>query len=105
VDLKWYGFDLDDPRWGDPELRTIAYLLDGAEAAGGGGDYLLFVILNAGWHHVTVRLPEPGGVRKWRRVVDTSVASDTLRDDGVPLAPADHYLTSPRSSVVLLARA
>nr|HEX4314775.1 glycogen debranching protein GlgX [Kofleriaceae bacterium] len=96
-DLKWYGFDLDDPRWGDPELRTIAYLL-------AGDGYQLFVIFNASWHHVTVRIPEPATGRTWRRVVDTSVAGDRLGDDGVALAPADHYLASPRSSVVLLAR-
>jgi hypothetical protein len=25
-DLRWYGFDLDEPRWGDANLRAIAYL-------------------------------------------------------------------------------
>ncbi len=104
VDLRWYGFDLDEPRWGDPELRTIAYLLDGTEAAIA-GDYLLFVIHNAGWHPVTIRLPPPGGERLWHRVVDSSLVGDDVACDGVLLAPADAYLASPRSSVVLLARA
>jgi isoamylase len=103
VDLRWYGFDLDDPRWGDPELRTIAFLLDGAENATA-GDYLLFIIHNASWHPMTIRIPAPGPTRSWRRVVDTSLPTDDFIIDGVALAPADIYLASPRSSVVLLAR-
>jgi isoamylase len=107
LDLRWYGFDLDEPRWGDQELRTIAYLLDGAEGSVV-GDYLVFVIFNASWHHVTVRIPPTVGPRRWHRVIDTSQAAgeDFLVDsDQIVMDPADHYLASPRSSIVLLARA
>ena len=103
ADLRWYGFDLDDPRWGDPELRTLSYLLDGSEARNP-GDYLLFVIHNASWHPVTVRIPLPGQARRWHRVIDTSLAEASFIDDGVTLDRTDAYLSSPRSSVVLLAR-
>jgi isoamylase len=104
-DIKWYGFGLDEPRWGEPECRTIAYQLDGAEANEGAGDYLIFVILNASWNAHGVALPPPGGSRRWRRVVDTSLdaGSDFMAEGReVPLDPADHYVVAPRSTVVLL---
>jgi isoamylase len=105
VDLRWYGFDLDEPRWGDPELRTIAYLLDGTEHTRG-GDYLVFVIYNASWHVVSVRIPPAGAARAWHRVLDTSLPANAFAPDGdeLPLDPADHYVAGPRSSIVLLAR-
>src|SRR6185503_11880603 len=100
-DLRWCGFELDEPRWGDPELRTIAYLLDGAEHSTP-DDYLVFVIHNASWHTVSVRIPPPGAPRAWHRVLDTSLHGDQLRLDGEEqvLDPEDHYVASPRSSIV-----
>jgi isoamylase len=104
LDLRWYGFNLDEPRWGDPQLRTIAYLLDGAEAHSKTGDYLMFVILNASSHPEPIKVPIAGRARRWRRVIDTSLEApeDFLLDGIVVLDPADHYLASPRSTVVLL---
>jgi glycogen operon protein len=102
-DIKWYGFDLDEPRWSDPELRALAYQLDGAEADRGSGDYLVFVILNADWNPCMIRLPPAGRDRHWHRVADTSRAQgDDFHE--VLLDPDDHYLASPRSTIVLLAR-
>ncbi len=106
-DIRWYGLDLDAPAWGDPELRTLSYQLDGAEAENRAGSYLVFVILNAHWEPRRVRVPEPGGSRRWYRAVDTSLepGSDFHRDgEETLLAPADHYVASSRSTVVLLAR-
>jgi isoamylase len=104
LDLRWYGHNLDEPRWGDPNLKTIAYLLDGAEAHARTGDYLMFVIHNASDHPDPVRVPVAGRARRWRRVIDTSLdAPDDFLDNGiVVLDPAETYLTSPRSTVVLL---
>jgi glycogen operon protein len=104
-DIKWYGFGLDEPPWGDPECRTIAYQLDGAEADAGAGDYLLFVILNASWNAHKIQLPDPGAPRRWRRAVDTSLGTgEDFADEGreIPLDPSDHYVVGPRSTVVLL---
>jgi glycogen operon protein len=106
-DIRWYGLSLDDPAWGDPHLRTVAYQLDGAESDNRAGDYLVFVILNADWQAKTVLVPEPGGDRSWYRTVDTSLdAGADFLDEGreAPLVPADHYIANPRSTVVLLAR-
>jgi glycogen operon protein len=106
-DIRWYGYDLDDPRWDDAELRVLAYQLDGAEADEERSPYLLFVILSADWNARTVRIPGPGEGRVWHRVVDTSCdAGDDFRPEGeeAPLTPADHYIVNPRSTVVLIAR-
>jgi glycogen operon protein len=108
LDIQWYGMDLAPPDWGNPDLRTIAYQLDGAETDQGAGDYLVFVILNASWNAHGVRLPDPGSTRRWRRVLDTSLeAGEDFLPDGreLLLEPADHYVASARSTVVLLARA
>ena len=106
-DIQWYGKNLDRPSWSDPEARTLAYQLDGAEADRNPGDYLVFVILNADWREQTVRIPEPGPTRKWRCMADTSLpGGQDFRDEGEQtlLEPADHYVVQPRSTVVLLAR-
>jgi glycogen operon protein len=104
-DIRWYGPNLAQPAWGDPELRTLAYQLDGAEADRGAGSYLVFVIYNADWQGKAMRIPEPGAGRRWYRVTDTSLPADAdFVADGVELVPADTYLASPRSTVLLLAR-
>ena len=54
-----------------------------------------------------MRLPEPGGARRWRRVVDTRVpAGQDFVGPGEEQAldHADAYTVNARSSVVLLAR-
>jgi isoamylase len=104
ADLAWFGPDLAPPRWGDPELRTLAYLLDGTEHAQA-GDYLLFVIHNASWRAVEFQLPAPGDHRRWHRVVDTSLTTGDFLAAGeeVALVPAHAYAVAARSAVVLLA--
>jgi isoamylase len=113
-DIKWYGFNLDEPSWSDSELRTISYQLDGAEAdvrssssPSAGAAYLLFVMLNASWNAKPVKLPNPGPERAWYRVIDTSlVGGEDFVDNETraKLDPQDHYVASPRSTVVLIAR-
>jgi glycogen operon protein len=107
-DIKWYDLNVEEPRWHEPELRTVAYQLDGAEAESGAGSYLVFVILNAHWDAALVRVPEPGADRHWYRVVDTSLPpGDDFRSRGEEalLEPQDRYHANPRSTVVLLATA
>ncbi|MBI4754525.1 MAG: glycogen debranching protein GlgX [Betaproteobacteria bacterium] len=102
-DVAWYGTDLNPPRWDDPEARTLCYRLDGAES---GGDYQLFFILNADWRMQAVVLPEVEG-KRWRRVVDTSLAAGedfTELGEEVPIDPPGHYLANGRSTVVLVAK-
>ncbi len=106
-DIRWFGPDLEWPRWDDPELRTVCYLLDGGEEPSEEGEYMLFLVLNADWRPQTVRVPPLTAGRKWRRVVDTSLpAGEDFLDPGreIPIAPPDSYAAAPRSVVVLLGR-
>jgi isoamylase len=53
-----------------------------------------------------VQLPAPRDGKRWRRVADTSLPAGTdVMDAGseVPIDPADHYIASPRSTVILVA--
>jgi glycogen operon protein len=104
-DIRWYGMNLDEPAWSDPELRTVAFQLDGAESDRLAGDYLLFFILNADWRERPVRIPEPGAGRSWYRIVDTSLPAgqDFVAEREFFLQPADGYVAKARSTVVLLA--
>jgi isoamylase len=104
-DIRWYGQNLDNPAWQDPECRTIAYQLDGYESDKVRGNYLLFVIFNADWTDKRVAVPDPGPSRRWRRVIDTSLPpGEDFADPGSEplLAPQDAYVAKPRSTVVLL---
>ena len=104
-DIAWFGDDLDRPEWGDPELRTLSYQLDGGEEASALGNYRLFLILNADYRQQTVQLPELPALKRWHRVIDTSLDSaEDICDAGaeVALSPANDYIVNPRSTVVLL---
>jgi glycogen operon protein len=106
-DIRWFGKNLDDPAWSDPDLRTLCYMLDGGEESSATGNYFLFMILNADFRTQSVRLPGlPGGTR-WRRVIDTSLeAGEDFLNEGqeIPIDPPSHYLANPRSTVVLLGK-
>jgi glycogen operon protein len=93
--------------WDDPEVRTIAYQLDGSEEPSEVGDYRLFFILNADYRMQSVSLPPLDGKKRWYRVIDTSLpAGEDFADSGkeVRIDPADHYLANPRTTVVLIGR-
>jgi len=107
LDLTWFGTQLDSPAWHDPELRTVCYQLDGGEEQSAGGDYLLFLIFNADHRLQPVRLPPLRGNLHWFRVIDTSLPAglDFLgTGEEARLDPADSYLVSPRSTVVLVGK-
>ncbi|HXZ44867.1 MAG TPA: glycogen debranching protein GlgX [archaeon] len=106
-DIQWFGKNLDEPAWSDPEFRTLCYLMDGGEDPSGVGDYVLFIILNADFRPQSVRLPGLPGGKRWLRIIDTSLpAGEDFFDEGkeVPINPPGQYIVSPRSTVVLLGR-
>jgi glycogen operon protein len=106
-DIQWFGTNLDEPGWSDPELRTLCYMLDGGEASSGGGDYTLFIILHADFRVQFVRLPAAPGGKRWHRVIDTSLkAGEDFLDEGqeTPIDPPGQYIVNPRSTVVLIGR-
>jgi glycogen operon protein len=107
ADITWFGTDLGDPRWNDPEARTLCYRLDGGEEQSPLGTYFLFFILNGDFREQSVRIPGPREGMRWYRVIDTSLASgeDFAQPGGeVVLDPPEIYLVNPRSTVVLLAK-
>ncbi len=105
-DITWFGVNLDRPRWDDPELRTLCYMLDGSEEPSDLGEYRIFLIFNGDSCLQTVQIPPlPEGLL-WRRVMDTSLpAGEEFCEPGheIPLDPPGYYLANPRSTVVLLA--
>ena len=104
--IRWYGTDLDAPRWNDPEARTLCLALDG-DAAHALGRHVVLMIFHAGHTSQPVQLPAAPEATRWHRVIDTSLPDghDIVSPcDEVALAPAEAYIVNPRSTVVLLAR-
>jgi len=106
--ISWYGTDLADPRWDDPQARTLCFALDGGAAAASPDRSSVFMIFHAGAALQPVRLPAAPPGTRWHRVIDTSLTDGQDFVDPaheVVLDPVEDYLMNPRSTVVLLARA
>jgi glycogen operon protein len=106
-DLKWFTPDQGDPQWNDPTARTICYQLDSSEDGARVAVDRLFFILNANYESQWVTLPPLVSPHGWYRAIDTSLPSGTDFAEPrkeVRIDPADHYIASPRSTVVLLSR-
>ena len=106
-DITWYGVNLDNPAWDDPELRTLCCRLDGSETESESPDYHLFFIFNAGWKEQAVKLPHLTDGKRWYRVIDTSLPpGEDFSAAGKPVMidPPEYYIANPRSTVVLLGK-
>ncbi len=98
--VTWHGERVGKPDWSG-QSRTLAFHLRGWQE---GPD--LYVIYNSHWKRRSFQLPPAKGQWKWRRIVDTNLASpDDIVDDqdGVWLNPQHEYVCIPRSSVILVA--
>lgn len=107
ADISWFGTDLGDPHWGNPESRTLCYRLDGGETQSALGTYYLFIILNADHNLQLVSIPALKDGFAWHRVIDTSLpAGEDFLDSGreIRLDPSEFYLVNPRSTVLLLGK-
>jgi len=106
-DLRWFGPDGGDPRWNDPEARTICCQLDSSEDGARLSVRRLFFILNGHWDPQWIVLPPLDGGHGWHRAIDTSLpagADFAAPGREVRVDPGDHYIVNARSTVVLLAR-
>jgi glycogen operon protein len=106
-DLAWFAPDLGRPAWHDPNVRTLCYQLDTSEEGGDVKGTRLFFILNAHFEAQWVNLPLLETGHEWYRVIDTSLpeGEDFMGlGQEVCLNPQDHYLASPRSTVMLRSR-
>ena len=66
----------------------------------------MHLIMNAYWKPLEFELPAAEGRRRWRRWMDTTLASpeDILPWQTAPTVTRDKYPAGPRSVVVLWAR-
>jgi glycogen operon protein len=97
--VTWHGTRAGNPDW-TGQSRTLAFQIHG-----GHGQPDLFVMFNAHWEPQRFTLPPHQGQWRWRRLVDTNLPSpdDIVGEkEAVPLRPADHYIMSPRSAVILI---
>jgi glycogen operon protein len=100
--VSWHGTKVGDPDW-TGQRRALAFQLHGWH-----GQPDLYVIFNAHWEWQRFNLPPRDGQWRWKRLVDTNLPGpDDIAEekDAVPLRPADHYIVSPRSAVILIAPA
>jgi glycogen operon protein len=97
--VRWHGTKPGNPDW-TGQTRTLAMELRGEP-----GQPRFYILFNAHWEAQKFALPPADGHGCWRRLVDTNLPSpdDVVEEpNAVPLAPGDHYLTTPRSTVILI---
>jgi isoamylase len=100
ADVSWHGCKLNEPRWTDPETRTLAMTLgefDGAQD--------IHVMLNMDSRGFDFEVPKLND-REWFKAVDTAAASpDDIPDAGSePTLPRNVCAVAGRSIVVLVSR-
>ncbi|HYG77493.1 MAG TPA: glycogen debranching protein GlgX [Planctomycetota bacterium] len=99
--VSWHGTKVGDPDW-TGQQRTLAFQMHGWHSQPD-----IYVMFNAHWEHKKFAIPPHEGRWVWKRLVDTSLPSpDDIVDekDAIPLKPADHYVLSPRSAVILISQ-
>jgi glycogen operon protein len=97
--VSWHGTRVGDPDW-TGQNRSLAFLM-----RGGHGQPAIYVLFNALWEAQKFVLPPHDGQWRWKRLVDTNLpAPDDIVEekDAIPLRPADNYVVSPRSAVILI---
>ncbi len=100
--VSWHGTKIGDPDW-TGQSRALAFHMHGRP-----GQPHLYVMFNACWEAQQFAIPPHDGQRRWKRLVDTYLSPpDDIVDEKevVALRPADHYIVSPRSAVILIAPA
>jgi isoamylase len=106
-EITWFGTNLGNPSWDDPEARTLCCRLVGKDESFEPVEYHLFFILNADFRLQPVHLPPFTNGRAWYRVIDTSLKSgEDFLDFGkeIRINPPDVYLANPRSTVVFVGK-
>jgi glycogen operon protein len=99
--VSWHGTQPGDPDWSGLK-RVLAFQLHGWHERPD-----LCVLFNSHWEWQKFNLPPHDGQWRWKRLVDTNLASpiDIVEEkDAIPLKPADHYFAAPRSAVILISR-
>ncbi|MBI4865041.1 MAG: glycogen debranching protein GlgX [Candidatus Riflebacteria bacterium] len=104
-DIRWFGRDLDQPRWDDPSERTLVMQIHGREKQL--VEYYFLLLFNSDDEPHRIRLPELGEPFAWRLKIDTSRPSglDFMEIGSEEyVRPTGVYAANPRSIVLLMAR-
>ena len=98
ADITWHGVRLNQPNWGDPGSRVLAFTIAGIER----DERDLHVVLNMSDDAIQVELPMLSG-RRWHLAADTAEAApgDVIAPRGQVALPAPVHRVSSRSVVVL----
>ncbi len=96
--VAWHGVQPFRPDWTD-DSRSLACTVGDLSASG-----CLYLSLNAYWEPLTFELPAAeNGTRRWRRCIDTALASphDIEQWARAPEVDGSRYSVQARSVVVL----
>ncbi|MCA9409075.1 MAG: glycogen debranching protein GlgX [Candidatus Omnitrophica bacterium] len=105
-DITWIGINGKEVDWGNPELKTICYELQGKDSLLDLGYYFLFFILNSDIKAYDIILPKHDDVT-WHRIIDTHYSSgDDFLDSSQAQTTVcgEKYRVQERSVVVLLGK-
>jgi glycogen operon protein len=95
-DIAWHGIELNDPRWGDGEGRSLAFTLAGATAE----EPPLHVMLNMHDQARDFAVPQVPG-RTWHLAVDTAAAPALYAPGAQPALGAERLRVAGHAVVVL----
>ncbi|HYF47942.1 MAG TPA: glycogen debranching protein GlgX [Planctomycetota bacterium] len=99
--VSWHGPKVGDPDW-TGQSRTLAFQMHGWHSQ---PDF--YVMFNAHWENRRFNIPPHEGQWRWRRLVDTNLASPediVSEQQAIKLQPGDHYVVAPRSTVILISQ-
>jgi glycogen operon protein len=106
--LRWYtpaGTIVTGPEWADPDARSVAIYLDGADqpdqAADGGllVDDDLLVLVNGWWEPMEFLVPATRPGQVWTAEIDSSDPGAAL--DRGKVSAGEQVIAGPRSVLVL----
>lgn len=97
ADISWYGKDLKDPHWGDPESQVLACTIARVSAE----EQDIHVIFNMSETAIEARIPTLSG-KTWELTLDTSQPSPSdIKPFPTSILVNDGYKVEKRSIVVL----
>jgi glycogen operon protein len=99
-DIRWYGPELEEPDWDNPEKKVLAFTLAGMDA----DEPPLHVLLNMSEEAVSFALPSIAE-RHWHLAVDTARRHAVYDPEAQPRVERRHRHVEGHSVVVLEARA
>jgi glycogen operon protein len=108
-DIGWHGCRLNEPGWGDPSSRVLAFTLAGFPGTGHGQglaeDTDIHVMLNMEWQTLDFDVPDVPG-RVWHTAIDTGAAppADAADHGKEPKFEGRTCRVGDRSIIVLVSR-